>query len=276
MTRRARKRPRGAARDPLACVAASAGRVQRTGVVEILEQGAVSFLAVTRRDAPDASGAGDLDRFFVVLAPEGRRLLRRLAVRRRRLPDARRRQRFLARVDRIAVVPARLTEDVRAAQADGRGTPPRVLAVGRYALARHADHVHLAYALARACARGPLAAALGISPGASWVLLVFLRSLPPPRRPPRADRGTPLVPATPEALDVIGAEVALVAGGRPDDGRLGIPPGHDRVGDALVGALLRRGPRPRIASFARAPGSRSPRAKATRAGVHAARSRGRR
>jgi hypothetical protein len=142
-----------------------------------------------------------------------------------------------------------------------------VLAVGHYALARHSDHVHLAYALSRACARGPLAASLGIAPGASFVLLVFRRSLPPPRRPAGAHGATPLVPATPEALDVIGAEVALVAGGRPDDARLGIPLGHDRVGDALVGALLRKGPRPRIATFARTAGPRTARAKATARGM---------
>ncbi len=231
-------------------------------MVEILEQGAVSFLAVARRDAPDASGAADLDRLFVVLAPEGTRPLRRLAVQRRRLPDARRRQRFFAHVDRISAAPARLTEDVRSA--DARRAPPRVLAVGRYALARHSDHVHLAYALARACGRGPLASAVGIASGASFVLLVFRRSLPPPRRPGHGAAEAPLVPATPEALDVIGAEVALVAGGRPADARLGIPAGPDRVGDALVGALLRKGPRPRIASFARAVGSRRA-SKATRA-----------
>jgi hypothetical protein len=225
-------------------------------VVEILEQGAVSFVAVPRAGAAGAAAAGDLESFFVVLAPEGKRPLRRLAVRRRHLPDARRRQRFFAHVDRISAAPAALTEDVRAAQAGRRAAPPRVLAVGRYALARHADHVHLAYALGRACARGPSAAALGIASGASFVLLVFRRSLPPTRRPAEAD-GAPLVPATPAALDVIGAEVALVAGGRPDDARLGIPAAaRDRVGDALVGALLRKGPRPRIASFARASASK--------------------
>ena len=218
-----------------------------TCVVEVLEQGAVSFVAVPRPGTTAPGGAG-LDRFFVVLAPDGRRPLRRLAVRRRRLPDARRRQRFFAHVDRIAAAADRLTEDLRARS----GAPAHVLAVGRYALARHGDHVHLAYALARACGRGPLAASLGIAAGGSFLLLVFRRSLPPPRRPAATAAAAPLVAATPDALDVIGAEVALVAGGRPDDGRLGIPVGHDRVGDALVGALLRRGPRPRIASFARA------------------------
>jgi len=238
-------------------VAGVAVRAQRTCVVEILEQGAVSFVAVARLGG--ASRAGDVERLFVVLAPEGRRPLRRLAVRRPHLPDARRHQRFLAHVDRIASAPDRLTEDVRSAP----GAPARVIAVGRYALARHSDHVHLAYALARACGRGPLASSAGIGPGGSFVLLVSRRSLPPPRRP--AAGATPLVPATPEALDVIGAEVALVAGGRPDDARIGIPVVHDRVGDALVGALLRRGPRPRIASFERvAPPGRGRRRAAVR------------
>lgn len=229
-------------------------------MVEILEQGAVSFVAVPRAGGGGADGARRVDRFFVVLAPEGKRPLRRLAVRRRHLPDAGRGQRFFAHVDRLAGAPGRLTEDVRGAP----GASAHVLAVGRYALARHSDHVHLAYALARACGRGALAASLGIAPGGSFVLLVFRRSLPPPRRPAPGD--APLVPATPAALDVIGAEVALVAGARPGDARLGIPVGRDRVGDALVGALLRRGPRPRIASFARSGAPRRPAAR--RAPVH--------
>jgi hypothetical protein len=212
-------------------------------VVEILEQGAVSFLAVPR-GAGAARGPADLERLFVVLAPAGRPL-RRISVGRHRLPDPRRGQRFYAHVDRIAPAAGRLTEDVRARHGGLAGS---LLGVGRYALARHRGHVHLAYALARACARGELAAALGVAVAASFVLCVFRRSLPPTRRP-RARSS--LAPATPERLDVLGAEVALVA--RP---RRGAPPGGagagDRVGDALAGALLRRAPRPRVASFARA------------------------
>jgi hypothetical protein len=159
-------------------------------------------------------------------------------VSRHRLPDERRGQRFFAHVDRIATAAGRLTEDVRARRGGRAG---RVLGVGRYALARHREHVHLAYALARACARGELAASLGVAHGASFVLCVFRRSLPPTRRP--RTRAT-LAPATPERLDVLGAEVALVAGARRD-ARRGARGPRDRVGDALVGALLRRGPRPR-------------------------------
>lgn len=214
--------------------------------MEILERGAVSFLAVARPGP--ARGAPGADSLFVVLAPAGKRPLRRIAVRRGKLPDAGRGQRFFADVDRIAPVPSRLTEDVRGA---GRGA--RVLAVGHYALARHQGHVHLAYALARACARGERASALGVTAGASFVLGVFRQSLPPTRRP---STSTPLAPATPERLDVLGAQVALVAGGRPGDARLGLPAGEDRVGDALVGALLRRGPRPRVASFVKAAAAR--------------------
>jgi hypothetical protein len=218
-------------------------------VVEILEQGSVSFLAVARAGADGAARAADVVRFFVVLAPRSGPL-RRLSVRRRRLPDAARGQRFYAHVDRLASAPARLTADVRAGDHDGRPRGrPRVLAVGRYTLARHGDHVHLAYALARACGCGRLATSLGVGAGGSFLLCVFQRSLPPTRRP---SGETPLAPATPERLDVLGAEVALVAGQRPRDARLGIAPGiADRVGDALVGALLRRGPRPRLGTVTR-------------------------
>jgi hypothetical protein len=228
-------------------------------VVEIVEQGSISFLATARAGVRDPAGPRDLDRLYVVLAPRGQRPLRRLRVARRRLPGRRRGQRFYAHVDRIAAAPARLTEDLRAAGPGGRrrtGGALRVLGVGRYAMARHADHAHLAWALARACGAGPLASAVGIAAGESWVLSVFSRSLPPPRRPAA---GATLAPATPERLDVIGVEVALVAGSRRRDAALGLPRGDardDKVGDALLGALLRHGARPRVASFARAPAAR--------------------
>lgn len=225
-------------------------------MVEIVEQGRISFLATPRAGVLEPAGPSDLDRLFVVLAPtgKGRRPLRRLRVARRRLPGRARGQRFYAHVDRIAELPGDLTVDLRAshgraATARDAGRGVRVLGVGRYAIARHADHAHLAWALARACGRGALASAVGVVAGESWVLSVFSRSLPPPRRP---SASTPLAPATPERLDVLGVEVALVAGSRPRDAALGLPRGaaRDRVGDALLGALLRRGPRPRIASFA--------------------------
>ncbi len=215
------------------------------GMVEILEQGIVSFLAEARPGVVAPWRSADVERLFLVLAPGGRRPLRRLSVRRRRLPARARGQRFYAHVDRIASAPAGLTEDLRPRPAAGA----RVLAVGRYTLARHRDHVHLAYALSRACGRGPLARAVGIGQGASYVLCVLRRSPPATRRPGDEE---PLEPATPARLDVLGAEVALVGGERPRDGALGIPPRvNDRVGDALVGALLRRGPRPRVASLSR-------------------------
>ncbi len=220
----------------------------------------MSFLAVPRGGAGAPHGPADVEQLFVVLAPEGRRPLRRISVRRHRLPDARRAQRFLAHVDRIASLPAGLTEDVTRSGA----LATRVLGVGHYALARHRGHVHLAYALARACARGELAAALGVDFGASFVLSVFRRSLPPTRRPRASAR---LAPATPERLDVLGAEVALVSGSRPTGARRGVATPRDQVGDALVGALLRRGPRPRVASFARA--RHAPRAGKSRRGTHA-------
>jgi hypothetical protein len=220
-------------------IARRAGGCMFEGVVEILEQGAISFLAVPRADAAAPAGPADLRSFFVVLAPaEGP--LRRLSVRRRMLPDPRRRQRFYAHVDRLAAAPARLTADVRAGGARRGLRGAGVLAVGRYALARHGDHVHLAYALVRACGRGRLAVALGVAPGASFLLGVSRRSHRTRRPAPEA----PLAPATPDRLDVVGAEVALVAVGRAPEARVGLE-GGDRVGEALVGALLRRGPRPR-------------------------------
>jgi hypothetical protein len=229
-------------------------------VVEILERGAVSFLAVPRGGSASPRGPRDLARLFVVLAPEGRRPLRRISVRRRCLPAAPGAEQLLARVDRIARAPGPLTEDVRAHRGD---LAARILGVGHYALARHQGHVHLAYALARACARGDLAAALGVGVGGSFVLSVSRSGL---RRSRRSRARSPLAAATPARLDVLGAEVALAASGTQVE-RSGRP-APDRVGDALVGALLRRGPRPRVASFARAQAPRRQRARAVRFSAH--------
>jgi hypothetical protein len=237
-------------------VPAAGLRTHPSGVVEILERGAVSFVAVPRPGR--FHGPGDIESLFMVLAPAGHRPLRRIAVRRRRLPEGARDQRFFADVDRISPAASRLTEDVR-----GRtGGDARVLAVGHYALARHEGHVHLAYALARACARGERASAVGVTTGASFVLCVSRRS---PSRARRAVPGEPLAPATPERLDVLGAEVALETDAHADGARPGSAAARDRVGDALVGALLRRGPRPRVAWFAEATGAASP-ARARRTG----------
>lgn len=197
---------------------------KRSPVLVPVERGAIAFLVLP--------GARRVERLWVVLVPEGRRPIRRLSVRRRRLPSRARGQRFYAHVDRIAVAPARLTEDLRAA---GGGLAARVAAIGRYAIAPHRGHVHLAYAVARRVAPAELAGALGIAPEGAFVLSVFARSLPPTRRP-RGDR--PLAPATPARLDVLGAEVALLAGARPRDARLGIrAAAPDRAGDALARAL---------------------------------------
>jgi hypothetical protein len=214
-------------------------------VIHVVERGAIAFLAVPRGGAEPA-GAAELERLFLVLAPRGRPALRRLSIRRRRLPDPARGQRFYAHVDRVARTAPRLTDDLR----EGSGAL-RVAAVGRYALARHGDHVHLGWTIVRAPA-GALAARLGVPATAAFVLAIFARSLPPTRRPPRGD--APFALATPARLDVLGAEVAIVGRLRAREPSLAAsePDGDD--GAAELAAALAARPAGQIRSaFTRAP-----------------------
>ncbi|TMA39611.1 MAG: hypothetical protein E6J82_16310, partial [Deltaproteobacteria bacterium] len=77
---------------------------------EVLERGDLHFL-YTPRVRPEGGlpfqiesaplRPREVQRLYVVLRPEGRRLYRRLLVGRKRMPDSSRRQRFWAEIERV-------------------------------------------------------------------------------------------------------------------------------------------------------------------------------
>src|SRR5919198_5702426 len=120
---------------------------------DVLERGAIAFLYRPRVETFAVQALEDVQRFFVVLAPEGGRRVRRVRVGRKRMPAAELHERFWAYVDRVAAsvhdVVADLASDLYWTKTRGlRHQPgPRFAGEGSYLVARHGDHVHLAYAL---------------------------------------------------------------------------------------------------------------------------------
>lgn len=100
--------------------------------------------------------------FFLVLAPAGRRLNRRVRVGKKRMPPAR--ARFWARVERVGtlqqVLGDQLEDERYTTRTRGERFQPgaRLIAQGAYAIVRHGDHCHFAY---RVDARGGVPPPLG-------------------------------------------------------------------------------------------------------------------
>ena len=192
-------------------------------MARVLERGVVAFLYRPRVETFAARSLDDVQGFFVVLAPERGQRARRVRVGRKRLPDTGRHERFWAYVERVGTSASEVIADVGPAlywtKTRGlRHQPgPRLAGHGVYAIARHADHVHLAYALAQPGRRGEVQEELRIAPQASYVVAVFARSTSAAHAP-EARRFVALDPAH---LDEPGTEMVLIGSGEAVEDEVG-------------------------------------------------------
>jgi hypothetical protein len=209
---------------------------------ETLEHGAIAFLYRPRVETPVARGIEDVQRFFLVLAPDGGRRLRRVCVGRKRLPDAGRHERFWGYVDRVAGSAAELVADIGPGRywTRTRGLRhqpgPRLAGQGAYAVARHGDHVHLGYVLGRPGRGGEVQDELRIAPEASYVVAVLARE---------GERR--FVPLEPAALDEPGTELVLIGTGEDVAAQLGVRLDPEREAgeiESLLDAVRGGGERP--------------------------------
>lgn len=121
---------------------------------EVLEQGNIFFFYRPAARGPAPQGLTDIQRFHLVLSPEGKDCFRIVTVGRKRLPEPDASdQRFWGYVERVAASPAEVEEELGPGEetASGGGTFLRTSArpagEGIYAVVRHGNHTHLAYAL---------------------------------------------------------------------------------------------------------------------------------
>lgn len=144
----------------------------------VLEVGTIRFFARPRVDVSTPKSLGDVQRLSFTLAPRNRGIVRRLAVGKKRMPDARERQwAYVERVGSTADVTSDLgattyTTKTRAVRHQGEAIE---VAHGTYAITAHRDHAHLLYELEpeQPPATSALRRQLGIVPRASYVVAVF-------------------------------------------------------------------------------------------------------
>jgi hypothetical protein len=205
---------------------------------EVREQGDIFFLYRARVGVVEVRGVTDVQRFFVVVAPHGRRRYRRLVVGRKRLPEPRAHEREWAFVVEVGDDPDQLRGEV---EDEPRARPA---GDGRYAIVEHGGHTHLAYALELPREPGAIQRELNILRQASYIVAVRNPDAPAPpgaglpehRRaeyPPElrerfgGRRFIPLDP--PELLDHPGAELVLIGAAEDASGELGLQLDPDAV-----------------------------------------------
>lgn len=125
--------------------------------VQVLEQGDIYFFYRPRIEHEQATDVEELQRLYMVLAPDGGPV-RLIVIGRKRMPEivegeARGSERQWGIVDKVAKTPEPVVRDLAAEtyQTRTRGTRERPAArpagEGRYRLVRHEDHTELAYEL---------------------------------------------------------------------------------------------------------------------------------
>ena len=120
-------------------------------MIEVLERGDIRFFYRPRvQPEPALEPVPGVQSFFLVLAPAGRRVFRRLRIGKKRMPRPTG-ERFWSRVERVGslerVLAGQLESEHYSTKTQGDRFQPgaRAIAAGCYVIVRHDDHCHLAY-----------------------------------------------------------------------------------------------------------------------------------
>jgi len=146
--------------------------------IEILEQGDIFFLyrPVVEEDEPE--GFSDVQRFFVVLRPEGGRIARLIVLGRKRLPNIDRHERVWGFVSTVTKDERKLEEELREesygtkTRGEQRQPAARPAGEGVYVITLNRGQMHLSYALELPDSPGPVQDALKLENEASFALSI--------------------------------------------------------------------------------------------------------
>lgn len=204
---------------------------------EIIEKGDIFFFYRPRVEQDEAEGLQDIQRFFMVLKPEGGPF--RIAVLgRKRLPDADRHERLWGFIDRVvnggSEVEAELKEQHYTTKTRGERTLPaaRPAGEGVYALIRRGRNLYLTYELELPERPGEVQQELNIERQGAYILAIRNPEKPSPPQAGLPDRDEAHYPKSrqrefrgrrfagedPHLLDYEGAEFVLI-GARTDPER---------------------------------------------------------
>jgi hypothetical protein len=122
-------------------------------MASVLERGRARFFVRPRVMLPTARSLVEVQRFFVLLAPDGKPIVRRIAIGRKRMPDPAKHDKEWAYVDRVGESFGDLLRDVAGGAYETKTAGwrtqagPSEIARGTYEIRRHDDHVHLDWTL---------------------------------------------------------------------------------------------------------------------------------
>ncbi|UEM20048.1 hypothetical protein JL100_023685 [Skermanella mucosa] len=233
---------------------------------EIIERGNIYFFyrpKVHGEGEPEesAGGIGDLERFHMVLRPDGVARFRLMTVGRKRLPDVEDHERNWGFVDLVAKRATEITSELgeqhyRTKTRGERVRPAaRLAGEGVYVLARTGHSLHLAYALELPEKPGPVQRELNILAEGSFALSVKNpekgspaaagldeeREADYPDKLQEEFRGRRFATEDTRLLDYAGAEFILVGAGRDvkRDLGIGLDPEDESESSADIFAQLR-------------------------------------
>jgi len=221
-------------------------------MAEVLERGNIYFVYRPKVEHTSATGLEDVQRFFVILSPFGKARYRLLVIGRKKLPAITHQERNWAFVQKVASKPEDIEDELdqltysTATRGERHLSPARPAGEGVYAIARHEDHTHLAFALELPERPGEVQEALSIPPEASYIITVKNPEVDAPAgagltEEDRADlperlrerfHGRRFIPVDPpDFLDREGAELVLIGADEDVFDELGVRlnPQHETI-----------------------------------------------
>lgn len=127
---------------------------KQQGKSEVLEQGNIYFIFRPKVEQDQPKGVQDVERFYMVLSPEGKAVYRMIIVGQKTMPDVHDGgERSWGFVDLVTKNPSEIQKALQETQYETKTRGKRELPAARpagegvYAIVRHGDHTHLAYSL---------------------------------------------------------------------------------------------------------------------------------
>lgn len=178
-------------------------------MADVLEQGNIYFFYRPRVESPEeherheargepgAEGLEDIHRFYMVLSPHGKTRYRLFLVGQKKLPEIQNGgQKYWAFVEKVGRAATDVEDELDAftyptkTRGERYLPPARPAGEGVYAIARHDDHTHLAYALELPEKPGEVQRELNIEDEGSYVLSIKnpAKPSPPGARLPRGQQ----------------------------------------------------------------------------------------
>jgi hypothetical protein len=238
---------------------------QRDVSEEIVESGDIYFAYRPRIEEHQVEGLRDVQRFYMVLKPEGQSKFRVAILGRKRLPEAHDHERIWGFIDSVVrtgdAVESEFKEHRYSTKTRGERTLPSVRPAGEgtYALVRRGRGLRLTYELELPERPGEVQKELHIEPQGAYVVSIKnpeaesppgagLPNEEEPKYPPsleREFRGRRFATEDARLLDYEGAEFILV-GARTDPARaydLDLEAEHETAGTADIFPQLKMSPR---------------------------------